>query len=185
MKLDPQRAADALQIQADREREFTTSAPYPQEGRSEGVNASAPGVVGAPPDHARCTAFSERANGRCKRWAIRGTQTCPRHAESLEQSSISPGLGSVPGSAGGVEPEDSLDSLRGLAVSELRKLLRSKSTQDAVKVQAARAVRDLTGPAGTNDNYQELHEWRTLLSVLPVEDRLAYLRQVSGVGNPS
>ena len=182
MRLDPQRAAEALRRQAARA--STTARPTPQEGDQDDVDLTEPsmlGVVGAPPDEARCTAFSERSNGRCKRWAIRGTQTCPRHAEKLEQSSISPELGSAPGLGGVVQP-DSLEDLRGLAVSELRKLLRSKSTADAVKVQAARAVRDLTGPANTTGDVEYLHAWRRVLAELPVQDRLAFLREKAGVG---
>jgi len=170
----------------------TSSASYPQEGRLEDVAPAPParlGVVAAPSDPARCTATSERSGNRCQRYAQAGSSLCSKHVAS-GKGALANGVGSS--GSGSVEPlgregdrvvsPDSPEDLRGLAVSELRKLLESPSTQDAVKVQAARAVRDLQGAAGPDDRYAELDEWRQLLSVLRPEDRLAYLREVSGVG---
>ncbi len=88
------------------------------------------------------------------------------------------------GAPGGQQAEvdiGSAEGLVGLATGELRKLLRSKTTADAVKVQAARAIQDLTkGQQLVHD--VDLLTWRDVLVQLPVHERLAYLREVSGVG---
>ncbi len=84
--------------------------------------------------------------------------------------------------AQGLLPDDlgSVEGLRGLATGELRKLLRSKTTADAVKVQAARAIQDMSrGQQVAQD--VDLLAWRDVLAQLPTEQRLAYLREVSGV----
>ncbi len=82
-----------------------------------------------------------------------------------------------------VEDSGSVEGLVGLATGELRKLLRSKTTADAVKVQAARAIQDLTkGQQVAHD--EDLLAWERVLAQLPVDQRLAYLREVSGVASP-
>jgi len=184
MKLDPDRARAALE---NRLREMSTSsATTHKEERPADVYIPARlGAVRLPTEDERCQAVSERTSNRCQRYAQAGSSLCSKHAPRLVAGEETSRIGSVkPLKAEGdrVVSPDSPEDLRGLAVSELRKLLESPSTQDAVKVQAARAVRDLQGAAGPDDRYAELHEWRQLLSVLRPEDRLAYLREVSGVG---
>jgi len=80
-----------------------------------------------------------------------------------------------------VQPDD-LEDLRGLATSELRKILKSKTVAEAVKVQAARAIQDMTKGQATTDNVEYLHAWRRVLAELPVQDRLAFLREKAGIG---
>ncbi len=72
--------------------------------------------------------------------------------------------------------------MRGLATGELRKILKSKTSPEAVKVQAARVIQDMTKGQATTDNHGYLHAWRRLLAELPVEERLSFLREKAGVG---
>lgn len=186
MRIDPEEARKAL----EQNRLRSASTPFPSAPAREDENGvydepvwgvDRKGVVPVPTDAERCEAISKRSGNRCLRYSQSDSNVCSKHLATVVSGFVPGGNGSVVPLGGEVEPDD-LDSLRGLATSELRKILKSKTVGEAVKVQAARAVQDLVGRAGTTDNHAYLLEWRKTLALLPVEDRLAFLREKAGVG---